>query len=81
MHYHKDDFIDTEGTSKTYLTNPLTQAQRSNLGQIRMRSHSLEIEKGSWASIPRLERLCILSRDMNAIEDEEHVLLKCPGTS
>ena len=81
MHYQKEDFIDAEGTTQTYLTGRLTRAQRSNLGQIQMRSHSLEIEKGAWVGIPRSERLCNVCKDLNAIEDEEHVLLECPAYS
>ena len=77
MHYQKEDFINADGSTQVYLTGPLTPAQRSNLGQIRMRSHSLEIEKGAWAGIPRADRLCSVCNDMNAIEDEEHVLLRC----
>lgn len=77
MHYNKDAFIDAEGTTQAYLTAPLTRVQRSNLGKIRMRSHSLALEKGAWAGIPKSERLCCICKDMHAIEDEEHVLLKC----
>ena len=75
MHYQKEDFINADGSAQVYLTGPLTRAQRSNLGQIRMRSHPLEIEKGAWAGIPRADRLCSVCNDMNAIEDAELVLL------
>ena len=81
MHYQKEDFLDAKGTMQTYLIDHLTQAQRSSLGQTQMRYHSLEIEKGPWASIPRSKRLCNVCKDLNAIADEEHVLLECPKFS
>ena len=49
MPYTKDEFSKMEGAIQAYLTTPLTKLQRSNLGTIRMRSHSLELEQGAWA--------------------------------
>ena len=79
MHYSKGSFIDAEGVAQAYLTGDLTRTQRSTLGQIRMRSHSLELEKGAWAGIPRSARTCKICEDMHAIKDEDHALLKCPA--
>ena len=79
--YTKREFSEMEGAAQAYLTIPLTKLQRSNLGRIRMRSHSLELEKGAWAGTPKEERICNVCKDGNAIEDEAHLLLRCPAYS
>ena len=70
MHYSKGSFTDVKGVAQAYLTEALTRAQRSALDQIRMRSHSLEIEKGAWARIPRSARTYKVCNAGHAIEDE-----------
>ena len=40
-------------------------------------SHSLKVETGRWSRIPKDDRLCGCGE---AIQDEEHVLLRCPKT-
>ena len=40
-------------------------------------SHNLEIEKGRYRNIPRLERKCKFCQ-MNVVENEFHFLLACP---
>ena len=47
MHYTKHSFTEEARTAHAYLTEAVTRAQRSAIGQIRMRSHSLELEKGA----------------------------------
>ena len=42
--------------------------------RVRLSSHRLKVETGRWARIPRDQRLCSCGQ----IQDEEHVLLKCP---
>ena len=42
--------------------------------RLRTSSHRLKIESGRWARIPRDLRLC----SCGEIQDEEHVLLRCP---
>ena len=42
--------------------------------RIRLGSHRLKIETGRWSRIPRERRLCTCGD----VQDEEHVLLKCP---
>ena len=77
MHYHKDDFIDAEGTTQTLDKSSHTSTTLklgSNPNEI-----SLFGDKGAWAGIPRSKRLCSTCKDMDAIEDEEHILLKCPA--
>ena len=44
--------------------------------RIRLASHRLKIETGRWSRIPRERRLCTCGD----IQDEQHVLLKCPLT-
>ena len=79
MHYNKEQFVKAEGVAQGYLTSNLTRTQRLVVGQMRMRSHSLGLEKGTWAGIPKTDRICKLCVDKHDIEDEEHTLLKCPA--
>ena len=46
--------------------------------RFRLSSHRLRIETGRWSRIPRELRLCVCGDD---IQNEEHVLLKCPMTN
>ena len=50
------------------------------LAKFRVGSHDLEIERGRYAKVPANERFCklCLTLNENRIEDEYHVLLKCP---
>ena len=49
---------------------------RKSISRIKCSSHILQIEKGRHLNQPRGERLCKLC-DLDEIETEEHVLLKC----
>ena len=44
--------------------------------RLRTGSHRLRIETGRWSRVPRDERLC----DCGQVQDEQHVLLRCPAT-
>ena len=60
-------------TSKNYID----ERARICFTRLRLSSHSLKVETGRWSRIAREERLC---RCGGSIEDEEHVLLRCPET-
>ena len=45
--------------------------------KLRLSSHSLKVGTGRWSRIAREDRLCVCGE---AIEDEEHVLLRCHKT-
>ena len=62
------------------MTLDVSQKIRSALARFRTSSHELEIEKSRHNNIPRNERYCKLCLRLNlfVIEDEYHVLLKCP---
>ena len=47
--------------------------------RLRISSHSLRIQTGCYGNdrLPRNERICVDS-DLNDIDDELHLLLKCP---
>ena len=56
--------------------NVIPEYMRISYSRMRLSSHRLEIETGRWARIPRERRLC----QCGAIQDEEHVLLRCALT-
>ena len=41
-------------------------------------SHKLRVETGRYTSEARHERTCHLCNSMTAIEDEQHIYLRCP---
>ena len=55
----------------------IDERARVTFTKMRLSSHSLKIETGRWSRIPRDDRLCGCGE---AIQDEEHVLLRCPKT-
>lgn len=55
----------------------LPEWQRTALTRMRVGSHNLQVEKGRWARIPREERL---RSCLQEVQDEKHVLLRCPKT-
>ena len=61
-------------TSKDYIN----ERARIAFTRLRLSSHSLKVETGRWSRIPREERLC---RCGGEVEDEEHILLRCPETN
>ena len=74
----------------TYLNRTLTvhavytqrhavpDSMRVDLSRLRLSSHRLRVETGRWARIPREERIC--SCELAELQDEEHVILRCPKT-
>ena len=48
--------------------------------RLRVASHSLRIQTGRYGNdrLPRNERICVYF-DLNDIDDELHLLLKCPN--
>ena len=53
---------------------------RVTLAKFRVGNHDLDIEKGRYVKVPVDERFCklCLTLNENHIENEYHVLLKCP---
>lgn len=70
----------TEMTPEAYLYLNIPYRVRSALAKFRIRCNDLEIEKGSHNNVTAEERYCKLCASNNnyLIEDEYHVLLKCP---
>ena len=58
-----------------YLYKIHTLANRKAMTKLRLSSHKLLIERGSWLNILRKDRLCTLC---NKLEDEFHVICECP---
>ena len=66
--------------AEKYLYLFIPRRLRSSLAKFRIGNHDLEIERGRHRNVPVNERYCKLcqSHDQLYIEDEYHVLLKCP---
>ncbi|ELU10817.1 hypothetical protein CAPTEDRAFT_200258 [Capitella teleta] len=64
-------------THPMYTDPTVCEYKRRALTKFRLSSHNLAIERGRWSRTPRHERLCT-DCDLNAIQDEEHVLSVCP---
>ncbi|KAL3696373.1 hypothetical protein R1sor_010449 [Riccia sorocarpa] len=62
---------------KSYLTSSLPRATRVLIAQYRTSSHQLRVEVGRWKGLPREQRVCWFCTDA-PVENEFHVLLKCP---
>ena len=60
-----------------YLKKPIDCIGKNYITKFRTSSHPLNIEKGRHQNILRCNRLCTLC-DQDEIEDEFHVILKCP---
>ena len=58
-------------------TKNIPERDRIATPRLRLVSHSLKIETGRWARIPRDNRLCTCGP---SVQDEKHVLLTCPHT-
>ena len=56
---------------------PIMEHKRISVTRMRLGSHYLRCETGRWSRTPREERLCICQ---TGVQDEEHVLLRCPRT-
>ena len=55
----------------------INRQKRALTAQLRMGILPIKIETGQFRDMPLEERICELCR-MNEIEDEEHILCKCP---
>ena len=51
---------------------------RISLSRMRLSSHRLKVETGRWLRLAREERVC--SCDGASLQDEHHVILRCPMT-
>ena len=61
-----------------YITNDyIDEKARVTFTRMRLSSHNLKVETGRWSRIAREDRICACGE---AIEDEEHVLLRCQKT-
>jgi hypothetical protein len=67
--------------AEKYLHLFIPRRLRRSLAKFRIGNHDLEIERGRHRNVPVNERYCklCLSKDLLVIEDEYHVLLKCPS--
>lgn len=59
-----------------YMDSYMSHAMRVTIGQLRASSHTLEIEAGRAARVPREQRLCRLCH--TEVESEEHYVCRCP---
>ncbi|ELU03009.1 hypothetical protein CAPTEDRAFT_201830 [Capitella teleta] len=64
-------------THPMYADPTICEYKRRALTKFRLSSHNLAIKRERWSRTPRHERLGI-DCDLNAIQDEEHVLSVCP---
>ena len=62
--------------TEKYLDLPLFQ-HRQIITKFRCSDHQLDIERGRYRGILRIDRICKLCSN-NAIENEEHFLVRCP---
>ena len=65
---------------ETYLLLHIARRLRAALVKFKVGNYDLEMERGRHAKIPVNERFCkfCFTLNENHIEDEYHVLLKCP---
>ncbi len=82
LHYHEhflqisdQGFIDTPQYMQQYMPHHLRVA----IGQLRVSSHQLEIERGRARGISREDRTCPVCQ--TEVETEEHFMLRCPAYS
>ena len=64
--------------SEVYQDFSISEHHRVSYSRIRQGSHRLKIETGRWARIQRENRICPCG---NEVQNEEHVLLRCPRTN
>lgn len=80
MQYYRDHFLRL--TEDGFIQRPgymdvfMSHAMRIAIGQLRVSSHTLEIEAGRAVRVAREDRICRLcSRE---VESEEHYVCRCP---
>ncbi|KAH7442173.1 hypothetical protein KP509_03G074700 [Ceratopteris richardii] len=73
LHISDEGFIEIPRYMQTYLPHQL----RVCIGQLRVSSHQLEIERGRSKGVPREERWCPVCK--TEVESEEHFVIRCPA--
>ena len=63
--------------AQIHIRTPMPHMARRAISLMRTRSHILKVETGGWLKIDAQKRICNFC-DMQAIEDEAHVTLRCP---
>ena len=66
---------------ETYLTEINNPNHRCAMAQLRLSSHTLEIERGRYNNTPPEKRFCTYCKDMmgrEVVENEEHFVFDCP---
>ena len=61
----------------SYLTKPLPVKTREIITKFRISGHNLNIEKGRYVNVDRINRKCSIC-NMNEMKDEYHFILQCP---
>ncbi len=64
--------------AQVHIRTPMPHMARRAISLMRTRSHMLKVETGGWLKIDAQKRTCKFC-DMQAIEDEAHVTLRCPA--
>ncbi|MCO5608681.1 hypothetical protein L7F22_062895 [Adiantum nelumboides] len=62
-----------------YMQRYMPHHLRVVIGQLRVSSHQLEIERGRARGLPRDERICPICH--TEVESEEHFMVRCPAYS
>ncbi|MCO5555049.1 hypothetical protein L7F22_008589 [Adiantum nelumboides] len=71
-----DNYKVSKPEAQPHVSTPMPYKARHAITMMRMRSHMLKIETGSWLKMDRNQRKCTAC-SMQAIEDEAHVTLEC----
>jgi hypothetical protein len=67
-------------THEMYGSTHVAEHKRIAFTKLRLSSHNLAVERGRWTRVPRDQRLCQLC-DSGEIQDEHHILTRCPATN
>ena len=68
----------SQNSTESYCKVNLTRSQRSYIAKLRLGVLPINVEIGRYSGIPRNERFCLMCNN-NEVEDEIHVMLKCPS--
>ena len=64
--------------AQQHIQTHIPHTARRAISLMRTRSHMLKVEPGGWLKIDAQQRTCGFC-DVQAIEDEAHVTLRCPA--